>query len=338
MDSEQQTAGGGGGGSMLVDMLGRAVYHPDWTVRADMLGLLCESRKLSAPLHEVEYQLLFQLLRVSANAPSADFRQQQFGALTVLATRLATVATHAERVATTGHAPVPSQKVRHRERARREAAVARAVADGRSEEDALRGLGVLPPHEAVAQAAATLARVERAVGQWLDLAVRGCLYPGAGFAKVAMGLRWLDILLTHFGGGSKGSTGSAAASASPSTPPFRVAGLGPPDFERLLSSSAKDAPQRQGVAAEEVVSVLTQVLIDDPFDMNRASAFALLTAWPLTPLENSDAPASANSESTSFQKRWANGLLQSALRLVGSTRAGESESGALIIRWLFRKF
>ncbi|KAJ2861015.1 hypothetical protein GGH94_005166 [Coemansia aciculifera] len=301
MDVEQAN------GNSLVDMLHRAVYHPDWSVRADMLGLLCEARKLALPLHELEYNLLFKLLRASANAPSADFRQQQYGALTILATRLATIATHAERIVSTGRPPVPSQKVRHREKARREAAVAKALAEGRTEDQALRELGILPADEMIALASATLAGVQRAVDQWLDLTVRGCLYPGAGFAKVAMGLRWLDILSTHFG--------------SSCAQPLRVAGLGSPDFAKL-----SDNGRSLAVAAEEVVSVLTQVLIDDPFDVNRAGAFTLLTAWPLS------------SEGADATQQWANSLLQRALFLVSSTRAGESESGALIIRWVFRKF
>ncbi|KAJ2259461.1 hypothetical protein GGI01_003630 [Coemansia sp. RSA 376] len=301
MDVEQAN------GNSLVDMLDRAVYHPDWSVRADMLGLLCEARKMALPLHELEYDLLFKLLRASANAPSADFRQQQYGALTILATRLATIAMHAERIVSTGRPPVPSQKVRHREKARREAAIAKALSEGRTEEQALRELGILPADEMIALASATLAGVQRAVDQWLDLAVRGCLYPGAGFAKVAMGLRWLDILSAHF--------------SSNCAQPLRVAGLGSPDFSKLSDNGRSSV-----VAAEEVVSVLTQVLIDDPFDINRAGAFSLLTAWPLS------------SEGSEATRQWANSLLQRALFLVSSTRAGESESGALIIRWIFRKF
>ncbi|KAJ2415168.1 hypothetical protein GGF47_005604, partial [Coemansia sp. RSA 2524] len=138
--------------SSVLEMLNQAVYHPDWTVRGDMLGLLCESRKLSTPLDAVESELLFKLLRVSANAPSADFRQQQQGALTTLASRLVTVATHSERVVATGRPPVPSQKLRHRERARRADAVARGKAEGKSEEQVLRELGVLSQAEMVAQA------------------------------------------------------------------------------------------------------------------------------------------------------------------------------------------
>ncbi|KAJ1727068.1 hypothetical protein LPJ61_004781, partial [Coemansia biformis] len=331
MDAEQEEQAEHGQVSMsIMDMLNCAVYHPDWSVRADMAGLLCESRKQTTPLNPIEYDLLFRLLRVSANAPSADFRQQQYGALTTLALRLATVATHAERVVATGRPPVPSQKVRHRERARKEAALAKGRAEGRADEEVLRELGILPQDELVARSKEALAQVRWAVGQWIDLAVRGCLYPGAGFAKVAMGLQWLDILTRHFAPGC-----SAGAEAEDSTvPPFVVACLAAPDFRRAMEGSgcsvqqAGEAPG--GVTAEEVVTVLTQVLIDDPFDANRSRAFSLLTAWPLVPLGDQDAAQAA--------QRWATRLLQRALHLANSTRAGESESGALIIRWLFRKF
>ncbi|KAJ2435159.1 hypothetical protein GGF42_009100, partial [Coemansia sp. RSA 2424] len=305
--------------SLVVDMLNRAVYHPDWSVRADLLGLLCESRKMTQPLHALEYDLLIKLLRASASTPSADFRQQQHGPLTVLALRLATVAMHAERIVVTGHPPVPSQKARHRERARRDAAVAAALASGGTEEQALRALGVLPPAEMVAQARATLVSAQSAVDQWLDLAARGCLYPGAGFSKVAMGLRWLAILSAQF-----------SSSSLEQSSPLRVAGLGPPDFAKMLAAPGAGGKCRLAggpVSAEEVVAVLVQVLVDDPFDINRASAFALLTAWPLSPPSDEEAT-----------RAWANRLLQRALRLVASTRAGESESGALLIRWIFRKF
>ncbi|KAI8318989.1 hypothetical protein GQ54DRAFT_57089 [Martensiomyces pterosporus] len=325
IDAELQVSGGEE--RPLMDMLNQAVYHPDWSVRADMLGLLCEARKMSTPLHEIEFDLLFRLLRVSSNATSADFRQQQYSSLTLLATRLVTIATHAHRIVSTGKPPVPSQKVRHREKAKREAAVARGLADGKTEEQVLRELGILSQEEMVAQAKVTLDRVEWAVNQWLDLAVRGCLYPGAGFAKVAMGLRWLDILTSFFTPGRK------AQAPENSMVTFYVPGLSSPDFEKGMVSGRSLHPEggaKGGVTAEEVVSVLTQVLIDDPFDANRASAFSLLTAWPLVPAGNARAEEAA--------KQWADGLLKRALHLVNSTRAGESESGALIIQWLFRKF
>ncbi|KAJ2487944.1 hypothetical protein IWW37_005034 [Coemansia sp. RSA 2050] len=300
MDTEQAN------GNPLVDLLDRAVYHPDWSVRADMLGLLCGARKMAQPLHALEYDLLFKLLRASFNTPSADFRQQQYEALTILATRLSTIAMHAERMVATGRPPVPSQKARHREKARRDAEVAKALARGLTEEQALRDLGILSPDEMIAQASATLADAQSAVERWLDLAVRGCLYPGAGFSKVAMGLRWLDILSAHFGSNSGQS--------------LRVAGLGSPDFAKLSDRG------RTFITAEEVISVLTQVLIDDPFDANRIKAFSLLTAWPLS------------KDSSEATCEWASGLLEHALSLVSSTRASESASGALIIRWVFRKF
>ncbi|KAJ2358105.1 hypothetical protein H4S01_006362, partial [Coemansia sp. RSA 2610] len=316
MDTQLPAAGS----LSMLDMLNQAVFHPDLSVRGDMLGLLCESRKLATPLSDTEYDLLFKLLRVSASAPSADFRQQQFGALTTLAARLVTVATHADRIVTTGRPPVPSQKIRHRERARREEAVARGRAEGKSEAQVLSELGVLPQDEMVRQAKAALQGVEWAVGKWLDLAVRGCLYPGAGFAKVAMGLRWLDILTAFF------TPGRPAQAPDSAMAPFVVSALGSPDFRSNSSSTRHGA----GVTAEEIVTVLTQVLIDDPFDANRASAFALLTSWPLVSADDNDAAAAA--------REWASQLLRRALHLVSSTRAGESESGALIIRWLFRKF
>ncbi|KAJ2716244.1 hypothetical protein H4R19_000753, partial [Coemansia spiralis] len=318
----------------LVGMLGRAIYHPDWSVRADMIGLLCESRKLTTPPSAVEYDLLFRLLRVSANAPSADFRQQQFGALTTLAQRLVTVATHAERVVATGRPPVPSQKARHREKARRDEALARGREQGLSDEQILRELGVLPQDELAAQSRETLAQVQHAVGQWIDLAVRGCLYPGAGFAKVAMGLQWLGILTRHFAPSCTAAAAAAARHEDDSSPvpglPFVVAALAAPDFRRAMHGSDCSSPQAGGVTAEEAVAVLTQVLIDDPFEINRSRAFALLTAWPLVPPGDPDAARAA--------QQWATQLLQRALHLVNSTRAGESESGALIIRWLFCKF
>ncbi|KAJ2780800.1 hypothetical protein GGI15_003416 [Coemansia interrupta] len=311
----------------LVDMLKRAVYHPDWSVRADMLGLLCEARKLSNPLHEIEYELLFKLLRVSANAPSADFRQQQHGALTSFAMRLVTIATHAERIVTTGKPPVPSQKIRHREKAKREAAIAQGLKEGKTEDEVLRELGILSKEEMVQQAQVALSRVEQAVNQWLDMAVRGCLYPGAGFAKVAVGLRWLEIISNFF------TPGRPAQAPDSAMAPFHVPALAPPNFELVMGSSAlpvEGGGLTSSVTAEEVVTVLAQVLIDDPFDANRTSAFSLLTAWPLVAADSEQAVAAAHG--------WASSLLQRALRLVNSTRAGESESGALIVRWVFRKF
>ncbi|KAJ2806282.1 hypothetical protein H4R21_000936 [Coemansia helicoidea] len=338
MDAETAAAAGqsgSGGGEVpvqLMSMLSRAVCHPDWSVRADMVGLLCESRKMTTPPSAVEYDLLFRLLRVSANAPSADYRQRQYGALTTLAQRLAAAASHAERVVATGRLPVPSQKVRHREKARRDEALAEGRAKGLSDDQILRELGILPQDELVAQSQETLAQVQHAVGRWIDLTVRGCLYPGAGFSKVAMGLQWLDILARYFAPASAASAGHEGSSP-PVSPSFVVAALAAPDFRRAMDGDDDDddaSAQTAGVTAEEAVTVLTQVLIDDPFEVNRSRAFALLTAWPLVPPGDPDAARAA--------QQWATRLLQRALHMVSSTRAGESESGALLIRWLFRKF
>lgn len=310
----------------LLEMLKRAVCHPDWSVRADLMGLLCESRKQAVAPHDIEYQLLFRLMKASSNSPSADFRQLQIGYLTNFASRLATAAHHSIRIIETGRRPVPSQRARHRDRKIQQKAIAKGANEGKAKEEVLRELGVLPEDELVAKAKTDLHSIKQAVEQWLALAVRGCLYPKAGFAKTALGLKWLHLLLNEFAINNR--TNSAQSL------PFKVRGLGVPDFKQMLDgpSELPMTTDDNSVSPEETMTALTQVLIGDLFESNRLIAYSLLVAWPLKPAEQQ-----VNNSSDDALK-WANSLLQQALRLVASTRADESVSGALIIRWLFRKF
>ncbi|KAJ1675671.1 hypothetical protein EV182_000813, partial [Spiromyces aspiralis] len=86
----------------LLATLKQAVHSSDWEVLADLLGLICETKKVTIPVSAAECDLLCAILSVSTNIPSAEYRQRQYSALVRLALRMVASCAHARRLATSG--------------------------------------------------------------------------------------------------------------------------------------------------------------------------------------------------------------------------------------------
>src|ERR1051325_10733455 len=65
-----------------------AIYHSDLNLRIEVLGLICESRKLTNEVTSTELALLKSFFQLNLNSTSPEFRQKLFGHLNKFFTRL----------------------------------------------------------------------------------------------------------------------------------------------------------------------------------------------------------------------------------------------------------
>ncbi|KAI8366706.1 putative death-receptor fusion protein-domain-containing protein [Radiomyces spectabilis] len=133
---------------------------------------------------------------------------------------------------------------------------------------------------------------------WLMDHVAMSLYPGASFQRVASALRILSVMIKIFG---------IEELPIPDGFTFR------PEF-----------PFRIPIATARNAKLLIDVLMN-PYDLNRSLAFDILCQFP-NPLPGLEAVHDVQN------------LLWWGLNNVVSTRAGESDSGAMVFRLVFRKY
>ncbi|KAI7853486.1 putative death-receptor fusion protein-domain-containing protein [Circinella umbellata] len=134
---------------------------------------------------------------------------------------------------------------------------------------------------------------------WLIKHIETSLYPGASYQRVATSLRLLSTLIKIFG-----------VTELPVPAGF---GDQPVDF-----------PFRVPVGTPQLTKVLIDTLMN-PFDFNRVQAFEILSQFP-NPLPDIESRQDAQH------------LLWWGLDNVVSTRAGESDSGAMVFRLIFTKY
>ncbi|KAI9318499.1 putative death-receptor fusion protein-domain-containing protein [Dichotomocladium elegans] len=133
---------------------------------------------------------------------------------------------------------------------------------------------------------------------WLLEHIGASLYPGSSYQRVATALRLLNILVKTFG-----------VNELPTPEGFATQ----PEFPFLLPIGTP---------------AMTKILIDtlmNPYDFNRAQALEILNNFP-NPLPGIESRQDAQH------------LLWWGLDNVMSTRAGESDSGAMIFRLIFTKY
>ncbi|KAF7721980.1 hypothetical protein EC973_003893 [Apophysomyces ossiformis] len=133
---------------------------------------------------------------------------------------------------------------------------------------------------------------------WLNEHVMSSLYPGSSYQRVSTALRILSILVKIFG-----------VDDLPAPEGFTVR----PDF-----------PFKIPLASARNTKILIESLMN-PYDFNRLQAFEILSEFP-TPL-----PGVESEEDVQHLLWW-------GLNNVVSTRAGESDSGAMIFRLIFTKY
>ncbi|CAO3622452.1 unnamed protein product [Mucor fragilis] len=134
---------------------------------------------------------------------------------------------------------------------------------------------------------------------WLCEHVAESLYPGASYQRVATALRILSITIKIFG--------------VTELPPIEGFTDQQPDF-----------PFTMPIANARLAKILVDVFMN-PYDFNRVQAFEILCQFP-SPLPGIEAKSDVQD------------LLWWGLNNVVSTRAGESDSGAMVFRLIFTKY
>ncbi|OAD04769.1 hypothetical protein MUCCIDRAFT_79865 [Mucor lusitanicus CBS 277.49] len=134
---------------------------------------------------------------------------------------------------------------------------------------------------------------------WLCDHVAESLYPGASYQRVATALRILSITIKIFG--------------VTELPPIEGFTDQQPDF-----------PFTMPIANPRLAKILVDVFMN-PYDFNRVQAFEILCQFP-SPLPGIEAKSDVQD------------LLWWGLNNVVSTRAGESDSGAMVFRLIFTKY
>ncbi|KAG1310778.1 hypothetical protein G6F64_004314 [Rhizopus arrhizus] len=134
---------------------------------------------------------------------------------------------------------------------------------------------------------------------WLCDFITKSLYPGASYQRVATTLRILSIIIKIFG--------------VTELPPIEGFADQQPDF-----------PFQIPVANARLSKLLINIFMN-PYDFNRVQAFDILTQFP-SPFPGIES------------KNDVQNLLWWGLNNVVSTRAGESDSGAMVFRLIFKKY
>ncbi|KAI8891289.1 hypothetical protein K501DRAFT_235278 [Backusella circina FSU 941] len=252
-----------------VDTLKLAIYHADSQVRIDVLGLLCESRKATAPVTKIELNMMKLFLPLNMNSTAPEFRQQLCAHLSKLLMRL-------RGNLYSQHRTYKSLLV---------------YADKHTDEK---------QSNALLDAQDNLKHIDQgeAFLNWLCDHVANSLYPGASYQRVATALRILNTVGKVFG----------------------ITEL--PRLDKLKEQP--DFPFRVPIATSRFSKLLIDALMNR-YDFNRSLAFDILCQFP-SPLPGMD------------DKGHVQDLLWWGLNNVTSTRAGESDSGAMVFRLIFTKY
>lgn len=248
-------------------MLKLAIHHFDPQVRLDVLELLCESRKTTAPVTRTELDLVQLFLPLNMSCTLPDFRQRLCTYISRLCVRLKASL----------YALYRTQKSRKLYLER----------------------GMEKSPEAAQAAAAEIDAIQHSLDYsirflfWLYEHTMTSLYPGSSFQRISTALRLFNTLVKVFEEDDK-------------------------------QTPSADLPFRLPIYSARSAKLLVDTL-GNPYDFNRAEAFAILCNFPAA-LPGID----------SFEN--AQKLLWSSLTKVTSTRAGESESGAMLFRLVFSKY
>ncbi|KAF9983009.1 hypothetical protein BGZ75_005531 [Mortierella antarctica] len=253
-----------------ISILHSAMYHASGDIRIDVLGILCESKRSTTPVAQIEYELLKQFLPLNMNSVVPDFRQKLYTHLSKFLFRVR------------GNCYVLAREI-----ARLHTSV---------------GKKNLTEEEAGAMIQQREARVEetRSFLTWLLDHLFSSIYPGASFQRVSTSLRLLLMIIKTFG-----------IDSTP-LPPGSKAG----DVCRF--------PFQLPIANEGHTKTLLGCLLN-PFDHCREQALDILMTFkaPFAGYESKEA---------------VEGLVRWGLDWLKSTRAGESDSGGLVLKTVFVKY
>ncbi|KAI8097284.1 putative death-receptor fusion protein-domain-containing protein [Halteromyces radiatus] len=274
-------------------------YHLDPQIRIDALGLLCESRKGAAVVTDIELEMIKYFLPLNMNCNSPEFRQKLCAHLTKLLTRL--------------RGNIYAQ---YRIYLSHMTFVEKATNEKR-------------PEEEITDAQLEMEKVGQTIQQgkeflyWLNNHVANSLYPGASYQRVATALRILNILVKVYGI-PESSANDNDMSISDDDDKITATTFSTTSTTIGIHGSTSDFPFTIPLASPRNAKLLIDTLMDS-YDFNRNLAFDILCQFP-SPL-----PGVTSKENVQDLLWW-------GLNNVVSTRAGESDSGAMIFRLIFTKY
>jgi hypothetical protein len=245
--------------------------HADTQVRADVLGLICESKKSGSYITKIECQLLEEFLPLNLNSTSPDFRQTLYSEITKFFTKLRgnLFAQYRKQLSLQKYAEDEATPIEKRQ-------------------FAIQEMETLQSH----------IEFSRLFLQRLIELCFASLYPGCSFQRSFSALRTITSFIKIFG-----------ITEVPTPEGF----LGNPVFPFPIC-----------IATEQHTKILIGGLMD-PYDQNRMLAFNILMQLP--------SPLPGYEIQSDVQR-----LLLWGLEKVRSKRAGESDSGAMVLRLIFRMY
>ncbi|KAI7864734.1 putative death-receptor fusion protein-domain-containing protein [Spinellus fusiger] len=157
-----------------VETLKLAIHHADIQIRIDVLGLLCESRKASSTVTEIELEMIKLFLPLNMNSTSPEFRQTLSAHLTKFLTRL--------------RGSMYAQYRTYRSRlvyleSHQDSSIKKDIRSARTELDDL--------WKAIEMGKAFLL--------WMNEHIATSLYPGSSYQRVSTALRILKVMIKTFG-------------------------------------------------------------------------------------------------------------------------------------------
>jgi hypothetical protein len=256
-----------------LQLLRDAIYHLDLNLRIDVLGLMCESRKLTNEITSTELALLKSFFQLNLNSTSPEFRQKLFGHLNKFFAKL--------------RGNLYSQWRNYQSHMK----YVESHRDSKTQ-------------DVISVSYQIKRKIDntRSFLNWLLELLAASLYPGSSFQRVSSTLRIFVILIKTFG-----------IENTPLPEGFVAQHCKTPEFPFQLS-----------LASARNTKLILYCLMN-PFDENRTLAYEILQEFPspLPGIESKD----------NVQK-----ILFWALQSMTSTRAGESDSGAMIFRLIFSKY
>jgi hypothetical protein len=238
-----------------------------------VLGLICESRKLTSEITSTELELLKSFFQLNLNSTSPEFRQKLFGHLNKFFAKL--------------RSNLYSQWKNYQSRIKYV--------------ESHKGLEV---QDASSEANQIKQKIDNSESflNWLIELLAASLYPGSSFQRVSSALRIFIILIKIFG----------------------IEKTPPPEGFVVQHCKTSAFPFQLPLASVRNTKLILHCLMN-PFDENRMLAYEILQGFP--------SPLPGIKLKDDVQK-----ILFWALQSMTSTRAGESDSGAMIFRLIFSKY
>ncbi|OMJ25704.1 Thyroid adenoma-associated protein-like protein [Smittium culicis] len=280
-----------------------AINNPSLSVRADLLGLLCYSNKISDPLYDSETEFIRSILLKSGNSQNAEFRQRRYSIMVTFAEKLEFLNINAWKK------------------------IDKYFKSSRLE-------GQQTSLKIYSESENTVNKIGHILNWWYKLAIEDCLYPSSNFVRVSSGIQHLSIIHKHFSLAINGDPLNSLASDpnNPKNVPQNV------DITLISSILGKNSIDHIFNAC---IDSIISVLVHDTFESNRLAAFELLRKWPINmDIETNYIIKDLTRVSNSLNRNhaWLKNIVSIAIIKCFHTRPNDNEAGAYLLCFLLSKF